>query len=86
MMIQEERSVFWEVIISVVVDLKLIMDTRLIMNGYRDRTVGYPRPNFMRFLFVELDEELSLQKETGYTKRIARSHFGCCCPHEETCR
>jgi hypothetical protein len=84
MAIQEERSVFWEVIVSFVVDIKLIMDTCLIMNCYRDRTVGYSRPNFMRSLFVELDEELSLQKKTGYTRRIARSHFECCCPHEET--
>ena len=35
-------------------------------------------------LFVEFDEERSLQKKGGYTVRIACSHFGCCCPHKET--
>jgi hypothetical protein len=42
-----------------------------------------PEPNSIIFLFVELDEERSLQKEGGYTRRIARSQFGCCCPHKE---
>jgi hypothetical protein len=35
-------------------------------------------------MFVGLDEERSLQKKCGYTTRITRSHFGCCCPHKET--
>jgi len=34
------------------------------MNGYRDRSVEISRPNFMRFLFVQLNEELSLQNKT----------------------
>jgi len=50
----------------------------------QDRSVGISRPNFMRFLFVQLYEELSLQKKAGYTRGIARSHFGCFCPREET--
>jgi hypothetical protein len=33
-------------------------------------------------LFVGLDEERSLQSKGGYTRRIARSHFGCCFPHK----
>jgi len=36
----------------------------------------------MHWIFVGLDEERGLQKKGGYTKRIARSHFGCCCPHK----
>jgi len=31
------------------------------------------------FLSVQLDEERSLQKNRGHTRRIVRSHFGCCC-------
>jgi hypothetical protein len=38
----------------------------------------------VRFLFVGLDEERNLQNKGGYTRRIARSHFGCCCPHKVT--
>jgi len=60
------------------------MNTCLIMNGYRDRSVGISRPYFLRFLFVQLDEELSLQKKAGYMRGISRSHFGCFCPREET--
>jgi hypothetical protein len=44
----------------------------LILNGYRDRAVWISRPNSVRFLFVRLDEERSLQKKSEYTSRIAR--------------
>jgi len=53
---------------------------------YRDRAVPTFRTNFVRFLFVGLDEERSLQKKGGYTRRTARSHSGFCCPHRETWR
>jgi hypothetical protein len=33
-----------------------------------------------------VDEKQSFRKKRGYTRRIARSHFGCCCPHREMCR
>jgi len=33
------------------------------------------------FLFVGLDELQFGHKEFGYMVRIARSNFGCCCPH-----
>ena len=33
-----------------------------------------------------MDEERSLQKKVGYTRRIARPHFGCSCLHKETWR
>ena len=59
------------------------MNMCLIMNGYRDRGVGSSRPNYVRFFFVGLDEERSLQTKGGYTRRIARSHFELCCPHKE---
>ena len=35
----------------------------LILNGYRDKTVWISRPNSVRFLFVGLDEEWSLQRK-----------------------
>jgi len=30
-----------------------------------------------------LDEEQSLLKTGGHTRRIARPHFGRCCPHKQ---
>jgi hypothetical protein len=39
------------------------MNICLILNGYRDKTVWISRPNSLRFLFVELDEEWSLQRK-----------------------
>jgi len=43
-----------------------------------------PSSLMFRFLFVGLDEEIILQKKFYYTRRIARSHFGCCSPHKKT--
>jgi len=40
-------------------------------------------PNPVNFCFVEMK---SLHNKGGYMRRIACSHFGCCCPHKETCR
>ena len=37
--IQEERSIFWEVIVSVIVRKKVDMNMCVILNGYRDRAV-----------------------------------------------
>jgi len=37
-------------------------------------------------LIVGLDEQRSVLKECGFTRRIARSHFGYCCPHKYTWR
>jgi len=36
--IQEERSIFWEMIVSVIVRQKVYMTKCLILNGYRIRT------------------------------------------------
>ena len=65
---------------------KVSMDMCLFLKGYWDRAVWISRPNSVRFLFVKLDGEQSLQKKVGYTRRISRSQFGCCCPYKETCR
>ena len=39
-MIQEGRSIFWEVRVLVIVRKKVHMSTCLIPNGYQDRAVG----------------------------------------------
>jgi hypothetical protein len=51
--------------------------------GCRDVVVSLSKPKSARFLFVGLDEEQSLQKKRGYTRRIARSQFGYCCQHNK---
>jgi hypothetical protein len=83
--IQEERSVFWEVMPAVVVKNRQLLWTMfLILNGYRGRATKISGHNSGRFLFVGLDEERSLQKIGGCKGRIAGANFGCCCPHNET--
>jgi hypothetical protein len=53
--------------------------------GYcEEKKAHINRPNCVRFLFVGLEEDRSLQKKDGYTRRIARSGFGCCCPYKKT--
>ena len=51
----------------------------LILNGYHHSAIWTSRPNSIRFLFVGLDEERSLQKKCGHTILIARPPFRCCC-------
>jgi len=85
--IQEERSIFWEVTLTVVVRKRQLLWTMfLILNGYRDRAIKISGHNSVRFLFVGLDEERSLQKKGGCRRWIAGANFGCCCPHNETWR
>jgi hypothetical protein len=36
---QEERSIFWEVIVSVILSKKLYMNMFPIPNGFRDRAI-----------------------------------------------
>jgi len=62
------------------------MNKRRILIGYRDKAVWFFRPNSVRFLFVGLDEERSLQTSGENAKRNARCDFGCCFPHTETWR
>jgi hypothetical protein len=42
----------------------------LIMQGYRHRSVWISTPNSVRFLFVGLDEERSLQNKGGYKDEL----------------
>jgi len=44
------------------------------------------RPNPVRFLFMEVDEEWCVQKKSWNTRRTARSHNGCYRPHKGTSR
>jgi hypothetical protein len=73
--IQEEKSIFWEVIVSVIVRENQ-MNMYLIVNGCRDGAVSIYRPKSSRFLFVDLNEERCVQKKGGYTRRIALSQYG----------
>ena len=47
----EEMSIFWKMIVSVVVRIKVDMNVCLILNGYRYSTVLIPRPDSVKFLF-----------------------------------
>jgi hypothetical protein len=67
--IQEDRSIFWEVIISGIVK-KVPINMCLILNVYRHRAVWISKPNYVRFLFVTLDEERSLQNKGGHTDEL----------------
>jgi len=53
-----------------------------IMNFYRDRTVWISRTNPISFLFVGLEEDRNLQTKGECKRRIAWSHFECCCTHK----
>jgi hypothetical protein len=50
--IQEERSMLWEVTVSVIVTITVYVNLCLILNGCEDRAVGISRTNSVRFLFV----------------------------------
>jgi hypothetical protein len=45
------------------------MNMRLILNGYRTTAVWIPTTDFLRLLFVALDDERCLPKEGGYSLR-----------------
>jgi hypothetical protein len=86
MVIQEKLSLLREVIASVIVGKKVHTNMCLILNDYRDRAISIYRTNSIKFLFVELDEERNLQKESGYTRRIPYSHSVRRCPHKKPWR
>jgi hypothetical protein len=76
-------SMLQELVVSVIVRKKKSLYERcLILNSYRDRADLISRPNSIRFLFVFPEKEQTVQKKGGYTRRIARSLFGCCCRHK----
>jgi hypothetical protein len=61
------------------------MNMCVILKGYRNRAVWIFRPSSVS-LIARLDQGRCLQKKGGYTRRIARTHSGCCCLHIETWR
>jgi hypothetical protein len=79
---QHKYRVVQAEIVSCTVRKKFHMNMYLILKGYWDTSVWISRPNSIRFLFVVLDEERSLQKKAGYGRQIGHSHFRCCCLHK----
>jgi hypothetical protein len=63
---------------------KGFINTCLTMNIYPVGAFWICRLKSVRLLFVGLDDEISLPEKGGYTRRIVRSHFLCCCLHKET--
>ena len=61
------------------------MNVYLIPSGLRDRAFWTCLCESVRFLFVGSDGKRSLRKKGGYSRRTARSHFGCRWLHKETC-
>jgi hypothetical protein len=51
-----------------------------VSNGYHNSAIW----TSIRFLFVRLNEERSLQNKCWHPSLIARPHFGCCCPHKKS--
>jgi hypothetical protein len=55
-LLTQSDSVFPKTKVSVVTG-KVDTNMYLLLNGYRDRVVYISRPNSVRFLFVDLEEE-----------------------------
>jgi hypothetical protein len=72
----EERSVFLGLTVLVIIRRKVHINMCLIVNGYWDRAVWMYRPNCVRFWFMVLDEEQSLQTKGGYMRRTVCYNFG----------
>jgi hypothetical protein len=56
----QERPIFWEMIISVIVRKKVHIHMYLLLNGCWDSAIWSSRPNSLRSLFVGLNEKRSL--------------------------
>jgi hypothetical protein len=86
---QEERSVFWELTLLVIIRKKVHMAMCLTVNGYRDKAVWMYRLNCIWFWFMGLDEEQSLQTKGGCTRRTVCYNFvsaACIQQHEDQLR
>jgi hypothetical protein len=57
---QEERSIFWEVILSVILSKHVDMYLCLILNGFRDRAISLYGPKI-----VDKEEILRTVSNTG---------------------
>jgi hypothetical protein len=83
--IPEERAIFWEVIVSVIVRRKNSCHHMSNFELLPVRAVRNSSRNSVRYFFLGggLNEERSLQKKGGYTIRISGSHSSCCYPRKE---
>jgi hypothetical protein len=73
MVIEEERSMFWEVIGSDIVREKVHMYVCLILNFYRKRAVWVSRPNSARFcLWGWMKSEVYKRKVDSWDEFLAR--------------
>ena len=68
--IQEDASILRDVTVSIIVRKKSAYEHCLILNCYRDETVRISRSNFVRVLFVLLDDGRSLQQKGDLLARI----------------
>jgi hypothetical protein len=66
-MIQEEGLLFWKVCVWVFVKKENYMNVFLNLNCYRATTVRTSSANSIRFLFLGLEVERSLNKTGEYT-------------------
>jgi hypothetical protein len=99
---REEISIFWEVIVLVILEKKCTcMCTYVLFRMVSEIElfhctgvwIWHPILYFtaavlrpIRFLFMRLDKEWRVQNKTGYTSQIASSHNGCYHQHKGTSR
>jgi hypothetical protein len=73
MVIEEESSMYWEVIGSDIVREKVHIYVCLILNFYRSRAVWVSRPNFVRFcLWGWMKNEVYKRKVDAWYEFLAR--------------
>lgn len=78
-----ENVHIWRVIGLVILRIKILANICLILTVYTDTNLWISWTNSVTFLFVGLKESWGFQNKSGYTRRMARSHFGCYCQHNE---
>jgi len=78
-MFYDDKSIFRDVILCHCEEKRVQIKVCRSLHGYRDTADWLSRPNSVRFFFMWLDVEQSSKKKDGYMRRIAGSHFGCCC-------
>ena len=77
-MIEEERTIFWEVRVLVLVRNRIYIDMFVILNCYLFESPDLTPPNFCLWVWMMGEFHKRVMDTTG---QIAGSHFGCCCPH-----
>jgi hypothetical protein len=80
---QEERTIFWEVIVSVILSKNLYMNMCLIPNGFRDRAilvVWLGRPVLLSFPPALLREGRSIFWEVIVSVILSKKLYANMCP------